>query len=105
MLRGLLICVIGTTPNSGEAGSVVGNPKMGVFVRLYAETLNWSLCPSLIRKSRFSDASTCGAVCRRIFGLRSGAVRCVLGGRCTQISFDVSNQRFRVCPLSSLGFP
>src|SRR5258708_5284062 len=103
MLRGLLICVIGTTPNSGDAGSVVGNPKIGVFDRLYAVTLNWNLCPSLIKKSRFNARSSWGAVWRRMLGLRNGAVRWVLGGRCTQMSLEVSNQWSSVCPLSSLG--
>src|SRR5262245_18996400 len=95
-LRGRLIWVIFTTPNSGDAGSVTGAPKMGVFVTLNADILNWTRCRSPILKVRNRLALNCGAVLRRIFGLRNGSTRSVSGGRCIQMLFEVSNHFSRV---------
>ena len=90
--RGRLICVTGTTPNSEEAGEVLGAPKIGVFVRLKAETLNCISWPSRILKFRITVASYCGREYWRIVVLRSFEVRRVSGSCCTQMLGEVLNQ-------------
>src|SRR2546425_10381005 len=81
-LRGRLIWVILTTPNSGDVGSVTGTPKIGVFVTLNADTRTWTRCRSPILKLRNRLALNCGAMLRRMLGLRNGSTRRVSGGRC-----------------------
>ena len=103
MLRGRLICVIGTTPKRGDVGVVLGKPKTGVLVALNAETLNWIWWPSRMTNARVRLASNCGAEWRRMFGLRTGVTRKVSGGRCTQSCLEVLNQWSSVWPLLSFG--
>jgi hypothetical protein len=66
-----LICVIGTTPNSGEVGSVFGNPNRRVC-HVIRRHLELKLVPFSYEEVRFNAKSTWGAVWRRIFGLSRG---------------------------------
>ncbi len=84
---------MGTTPNSGEVGVVLGAPNTGVLQRLNAEARNCTWCFSCTRKLRVTVALNCGAVSRRILELRNFVVRSVSGSRCAHNCGDVLNHR------------
>ena len=92
-----MIWVTGTTPKSGEVGDVFGFPNTGVLARLNAVTLNWNRWRSVTLKFLVMLELNCGAVLRRIFGLRSFAVRSVSGGRIVHNDGEVLNQWLKVC--------
>ena len=77
MARGRLICVIGTTPNSGDAGLSFGEPKIGVLVRLNADALNSNFCRSATANVRITLVLNCGAA------------QCLFARRQPRIAIDI----------------